>query len=195
MSDNRSTRQAAPYGVDSNPIAGMVAVYSETTEKGKPVIIGYLNKNQISQPGETRFFATDNNGVVLGSVYFKGDGSIIIQSTNPDGTAANTITIGSTDENNGQLIISTTNGKSILGLSGNNAYLYAEQFLFLNDSDSNNIVKYNQLATASTNLASAINSETLKIQAAIVALGGSYARAPITFNISAAKSTTIFCDG
>jgi hypothetical protein len=54
--------QASEYGIDSNPIKGMVAVYSTTGENGKNVIIGYINKNLKAGPGELRTFATDENG-------------------------------------------------------------------------------------------------------------------------------------
>ena len=54
--------EAMPYGVDSNPIKDMVAVYSETTGKGETVIIGYLNKNLKAEVGEFRTFSTDSNG-------------------------------------------------------------------------------------------------------------------------------------
>ncbi len=72
--DVQETKVAAPYGVDSNPIEDMVAVYAETSEKGNPVIIGYLNKNQIADIGEYRTFSTDEDGVEQFYMHLKNDG-------------------------------------------------------------------------------------------------------------------------
>lgn len=73
--DVQDVIQAAPYGNDSNPIADMVAVYGSTEEKGKAVIIGYLNVNQIADVGEHRTFATDSDGNVVFSIHQKNDGT------------------------------------------------------------------------------------------------------------------------
>lgn len=68
--------QANNFGVDSNPIKGMVAVYSSTSENGKNVIIGYLNKDQLADVGETRMFSTDSNGNLKTFVWLKNDGTM-----------------------------------------------------------------------------------------------------------------------
>lgn len=73
-SDVQTPVQAGPYGTDSNPIEGMVAVYAETREKGKNVIVGYLNRNQAAAPGEYRVFSTDENGAVKTFIWLKADG-------------------------------------------------------------------------------------------------------------------------
>lgn len=67
--------EAAPYGIDSNPIAGMVAVYAETSSSGKQVIVGYINKGQLAQPGEHRSYSTDNAGVLKFYIWQKSDGT------------------------------------------------------------------------------------------------------------------------
>ena len=77
-SDVQTPHEAAPYGVDSNPIKDMVAVFSETLEKGKPVIVGYLNKNQLAEPGEIRHFSTDSNGNLKFYTWLKSDGTMEI---------------------------------------------------------------------------------------------------------------------
>lgn len=73
--DVQNTIEAMPYGIDSAPIKDMVAVYSETSERGKAVIIGYINKNQIAEPGEFRTFSTDSSGDVQFYIYQKKDGT------------------------------------------------------------------------------------------------------------------------
>jgi len=74
-SDVRESLQASPYGTDSNPIADMVAVYAPTLQNGKPVIIGYVNKNQIADVGEHRIFSTDADGLVKMFIHLKNDGT------------------------------------------------------------------------------------------------------------------------
>lgn len=74
--DVQTPTQAAPYGIDSNPIAGMKAIYSPTTESGKNVIIGYINKDHLSDVGEVRLFSTDSNGALKTYVWLKKNGDI-----------------------------------------------------------------------------------------------------------------------
>ncbi|KKN55741.1 hypothetical protein LCGC14_0579510 [marine sediment metagenome] len=78
LNDVQTAIQTAPYGMDSNPIKGMIAVYGATSEKGKPVIIGYINKNQLADIGEARIFSTDENGVLKTFIWLKNDGIIEI---------------------------------------------------------------------------------------------------------------------
>ncbi|MFA6057291.1 MAG: hypothetical protein WC756_03765 [Taibaiella sp.] len=63
-------------GIDASPIKGMVAIYSETQVKGEEVIIGYINPNQIAEPGEIRIFALDDSGNEKCYSWFKKDGTI-----------------------------------------------------------------------------------------------------------------------
>lgn len=74
LNDVQTAVQAAPYGVDSNPIKDMIAIYGATSDKGKPVIIGYINKNQLADVGEHRIFSTDENGVLKTYIWLQADG-------------------------------------------------------------------------------------------------------------------------
>jgi len=74
-SDVQDVIQAGPYGTDSHPIKDMVAVYGTTDEKGKNVVIGYLNKNALAAVGEHRTFSTDSTGAVKFFIYQKNDGT------------------------------------------------------------------------------------------------------------------------
>lgn len=76
--DTQTALQAGPYGVDANPIKDMIAVYAPTSEKGDTVVIGYINKNQVAEPGEYRIFSTNANGQVQASVHLKANGVIVI---------------------------------------------------------------------------------------------------------------------
>lgn len=70
--------QISPFGVDSVPINGLIAVYSETGDSGESVVIGYVCKNHVSEVGETRFYSTDEDGVEQTFIYLKKDGFICI---------------------------------------------------------------------------------------------------------------------
>jgi len=67
--------ECAPYGIDSNPIADMRAIYSITEDTGRKVIIGYININQLAGVGETRIYSTDSNGVLKSFIWLKNDGT------------------------------------------------------------------------------------------------------------------------
>ena len=77
-SDVQTPMEAAPFGIDSNPLKDMIAVYGPTEEKGKTVIIGYLNKNQQADVGETRLFSTDADGALKFYAWLKNDGTMEI---------------------------------------------------------------------------------------------------------------------
>ncbi len=67
--------ESAPYGIDSNPIADMRAIYSITEDTGKKVIIGYINKNQLASVGENRIYSTDSDGALKFFIWLKNDGT------------------------------------------------------------------------------------------------------------------------
>lgn len=73
--DVQTGREASPYGIDSNPIAGMEAIYAETSGKGDKVIIGYINKNKVAAVGEYRIFSTDEDGNLQFFIWLKADGT------------------------------------------------------------------------------------------------------------------------
>lgn len=85
-SDIRTAKEISPFGIDSNPIKNMRAVYAETSSKGDRVIVGYLIPNQLADVGETRLFSTDSDGNLKTYFWLKKDGSIEI------GAAANHMT-------------------------------------------------------------------------------------------------------
>lgn len=77
-SDIQTSFDATPYGVDSNPIKDMISVHAETGEKGKTVIVGYINKNAIADVGELRLFSTDSLGAEKKYIWLKNDDTIEI---------------------------------------------------------------------------------------------------------------------
>lgn len=65
----------APFGDDSAPLKDMIAIYSQTDVNGDSVIIGYFNKNQISEPGEKRIFSLKPDGSLSFSLHLRNDGT------------------------------------------------------------------------------------------------------------------------
>ena len=63
-----------PFGEDSSPLENMTAIYSPTGENGDNIVIGYINKNQIANPGEKRIFSLNEDGTLSFSIHLKGDG-------------------------------------------------------------------------------------------------------------------------
>ncbi len=74
--DIQTSLEASPYGVDSNPIKDMIAIYQQTGEKGKTIIVGYINKNQQAEPGEYRLFSTNAAGDEQTFIWLRADGTI-----------------------------------------------------------------------------------------------------------------------
>lgn len=73
--DSREAFESAPFGTDSNPIAGMDAIFAETSDKGKQVIVGYINQNQLAGPGEHRTYSVDSTGAIKFYIWQKSDGT------------------------------------------------------------------------------------------------------------------------
>lgn len=75
LRDVQTSFEAAPFGTDSNPIKNMVAVYMPTGIKGKTVLVGYINKNQLAGVGELRHYSTGEDGAVKFYTWLKNDGT------------------------------------------------------------------------------------------------------------------------
>lgn len=76
--DARTAPEAAPYGVDSNPVAGLQAIYIKSTIDGKAACIGYINTQQLSEVGEMRLFSTDDEGTLQTYLWLKANGDILM---------------------------------------------------------------------------------------------------------------------
>lgn len=76
--DVQTSFETSPFGFDSAPIEDLIAVYAETGEKGKTVIVGYINKKQLAAPGETRLYSVDSDGSLKFYLWLKKDGFIEI---------------------------------------------------------------------------------------------------------------------
>lgn len=76
--DVRESIQAAPHGIDSNPVKDMVAIYAQTEERGKAYVVGYLNKDLSASVGELRLFSTSESGQLAAWMWLKNNGNIEI---------------------------------------------------------------------------------------------------------------------
>lgn len=80
-SDIQTAQEITPFGIDSNPLKDMIAVYGQTGENGKTVILGYVNKNQIARIGETRIFSKTENGADSFYIHLKNNETLEIGGT------------------------------------------------------------------------------------------------------------------
>jgi len=76
--DVQTAFEAMPFGTDAMPVKDLIAIYAETSIKGKKVIVGYINKNQLAEVGENRTYSTDENGDVKTFIWLKNDGQMQI---------------------------------------------------------------------------------------------------------------------
>lgn len=74
--DIQTAPVAAPYGIDSNAVKDMVAIYAESSVKGENVIIGYLNTNCKAEVGGMRIFSTDATGSETFYVYLRSTNNL-----------------------------------------------------------------------------------------------------------------------
>jgi len=71
----KTAKVSANYGDDSQPLKNMTAIYSPTAVNSEPVIIGYINTNQVAEEGEKRIFSQSLDGSLSFSIHLKTDGT------------------------------------------------------------------------------------------------------------------------
>lgn len=77
--DVQPTYQSMPFGIDGVPPNNWRAIYSSTGEKGRNVIVGYINQNQLSalNAGENYVYSTNDAGdKVEAFIKFLNDGRL-----------------------------------------------------------------------------------------------------------------------
>lgn len=77
VGDIRTPIEASPFGIDSNPTEGKIAIYAQSTVRGKYYVLGYLNTKRIAEVGETRLFSTDENGELQAYLHLRNAGNIL----------------------------------------------------------------------------------------------------------------------
>ncbi len=78
--------ESLPFGIDSNPVKGMTAIYAETSNDSESLIIGYINENQLAELGETRLFSVDENKSLKSFIWLKNDGKIELNGSDYSST-------------------------------------------------------------------------------------------------------------
>lgn len=67
LNDIQTGFQILPWGYDSNPVQlpgdMLIPIFSQTGVKGKNVIVGYIMRNQLTEPGEVRIFQVFEDGI------------------------------------------------------------------------------------------------------------------------------------
>jgi len=91
--------ESMPFGIDSNPIADMIAIHSTTSNNAESVIIGYINKNQIAEVGESRLYSLDANGALKAFVYCKNDGILLLNGDTYSGVRYEPLNTGLGNQN------------------------------------------------------------------------------------------------
>ena len=76
--DVQTPDQIAPFGIDSNPVKGMLAVQIESSVIGESVVMGYIHKDVIAAKGETHIFSTDEDGVEQFRIKLRDNGTVEI---------------------------------------------------------------------------------------------------------------------
>lgn len=74
----KTANECSPFGFDSSPLAEYTAIYGETANVGESVIIGYIQKSQLAEAGETRLFSLDSNGLLKAEIFCKSNGKILL---------------------------------------------------------------------------------------------------------------------
>jgi len=71
----KTAKVASNYGDDSQPLKNMTAIYSPTAVNSEPVIIGYINTNQVAKEGEKRIFSQSLDGSLSFAIHLKTNGT------------------------------------------------------------------------------------------------------------------------
>lgn len=69
-----TAKQVTPFGIDSNPLGNWTAIYADTTNAGEAVILGYINRDCITEQGEIRIYSIGDDQTVKAYVYARKDG-------------------------------------------------------------------------------------------------------------------------
>ena len=72
----KTAKQTAPFGIDSNPLDNYTAIYADTLNAGESVILGYINKNYITEKGEIRLYSLDDDGAVQAYAFCRKNGNL-----------------------------------------------------------------------------------------------------------------------
>ena len=72
--DVQTVYNVLPFGIDSNPVPNLRALFDRTDSLEERILLGIILENAIAQSGETRIYATNSSGADVFSLYLKNTG-------------------------------------------------------------------------------------------------------------------------
>lgn len=91
--DVQTVYNIAPFGIDSNPVAGMRAIWAKTDNLEDRILLGILFEKATAESGETIVYSTNSSGIIQGKIYLKKNGDIEI-----NGNADNAVRYSKLDD-------------------------------------------------------------------------------------------------
>jgi hypothetical protein len=77
--DVQTPIQASPAGVDSGPVKKNIrAIYCESEQRGRNILLGYIDTNQLAESGEIRIYSSLEDSQVKAYVWCKKDGILLL---------------------------------------------------------------------------------------------------------------------
>lgn len=70
----KTAKESYPFGFDSSAPEGYTAIFADTSNKDESVVLGYIGKQQEASIGESRMYAVDSSGEVVGYFWAKSSG-------------------------------------------------------------------------------------------------------------------------
>lgn len=95
----KTADECSPFGDDGNPLKDMDAVFCETEVGGEPIIIGYIQKQRLAQPGEKRIYSLDKDGELSNYIWLKNDKTIEIGGSDDNLVAYENLNQGLQEQN------------------------------------------------------------------------------------------------
>ena len=178
----KTAKESSPFGFDSQAPEGYTAIYAESASKEEAVVVGYINKEQLAEVGESRMYALGSNGELGGFVYCKGDGTVGLNGFDHSSVRFGPLVEALQAQN---VLINAELAKISAAVAAGNVLINAELVKINNTINNENIL---------------INAELVKIAASITSLGGtylvtpvngSYTPTPVTTDITAAEAETV----
>jgi len=83
LNNVETSKDAQPFGFESNPIKGLIAITAETMSNEEPVVLNYLNQktDKKLKNGESVIYATDSDGNKKATITMRADGTAEILGT------------------------------------------------------------------------------------------------------------------
>lgn len=73
--DIQTVYNITPFGIDSNPVSGLRAIWARTESMEDRILLGVLFEHAIAATGEIRLYSTNENGTIVFSLHLKNDGT------------------------------------------------------------------------------------------------------------------------